>query len=223
MDELLYIDVNGITLAYTKTGTGKPLILVHGNGEEHSIFDKTVDVLKEHFTCYCLDSRGHGESTPVEEYHYQDMADDVDAFIQALGLTEVTFCGFSDGGIIGLLLAMQNKEIKNLIVCGANMTPPGVKWQVLAIMRVMYAFKKDPKVALMISEPDIKEEELAQITAKTLVLAGENDLIRHAHTKKIAAAIPGSTLRLIRGEGHGSYIVHSEKLGMVLKKWMHLA
>lgn len=223
MGELLFLDVNGITLAYTKSGEGKPLILVHGNGEEHSIFDKTVDVLKEHFTCYCLDSRGHGQSTPVEEYHYQDMADDVQAFIQELELKDVTFCGFSDGGIVGLLLAMQCEEIKNLIVCGANMTPPGVKWQVLGIMRTLYLFKKDPKVYLMLSEPDITEEQLSGIKAKTLVLAGEKDLIRHEHTKKIAAAIPGSALRLIRGEGHGSYIVHSEKLGIIIKKWMHLA
>lgn len=223
MDDLLFIEVNGISIAYTKTGEGKPLILMHGNGEEHSIFDKTVDVLKEHFTCYCLDTRGHGKSSCVKEYHYQDMADDVAAFIRALGLKDVTFCGFSDGGIVGLLLGMENQEVENLIVCGSNMTPPGVKWSVLAAIRAMYLFNRDPKLYLMISEPNITEQQLSKIKAKTLVLAGENDLIRHAHTRKIAASIPGSTLRLIRGEDHGSYIIHSEKLGIIIKKWMHIS
>lgn len=223
MEELLFLEVNGIKLAYTKTGQGNPLILVHGNGEEHSIFDESVQLLKEHFTCYCLDSRGHGESSPVEEYHYQDMADDVDAFIHALGLKEVTFCGFSDGGIIGLLLAQKNKEIKNLIVCGANTDPLGVKGSVLTVMRILYALKKDPKVFLMLSEPDISEEQLASIQAKTLVVAGQKDLIRLEHTRKIAAAIPGSTSRIVRGEGHGSYIVHSDKLGKLILKWFHIS
>ena len=56
----MVIGVNGIQLYYTKTGQGRPLIMVHGNGEDHTIFDEAVGVLKEHFTCYCIDSRGHG-------------------------------------------------------------------------------------------------------------------------------------------------------------------
>ena len=54
----MVIGVNGIQLYYTKTGQGRPLIMVHGNGEDHTIFDEAVGVLKEHFTCYCID--GHG-------------------------------------------------------------------------------------------------------------------------------------------------------------------
>ena len=52
--------VNGIELFYEISGQGRPLILVHGNGEDHHIFDALVAKLKNHYTCYCIDSRGHG-------------------------------------------------------------------------------------------------------------------------------------------------------------------
>lgn len=92
----------------------------------------------------------------------------------------------------------------------------------LLMMRFLYTFKRDPKVALMLSEPDICTGELSKITARTLILAGEKDLIRYRHTKKIADAIPHAKMRIIRGEGHGSYIIHSEKLAEVLLRWFHI-
>ena len=52
--------INGIDLYYETHGSGRPLLMVHGNGEDHTIFDTAVDELKEHFTCYVVDSRGHG-------------------------------------------------------------------------------------------------------------------------------------------------------------------
>ena len=63
----MFIGVNGIQLFYTKTGNGRPLIMVHGNSEDHTIFDEAIGVLKEHFTCYAIDSRGHGKSSPCRE------------------------------------------------------------------------------------------------------------------------------------------------------------
>ena len=86
----MYITVNNVRLYYEVTGSGAPLVMVHGNGETHEIFDRAVPLLAEHFTCYLLDSRGHGLSQKVEEYHYEDMAEDVFQFIQALGLEHVT-------------------------------------------------------------------------------------------------------------------------------------
>ena len=103
----MVIGVNGIQLYYTKTGQGRPLIMVHGNGEDHTIFDEAVGVLKEHFTCYCIDSRGHGQSSPCKELHYKDMAEDMIAFLTELDLIDAAFYGFSDGGIVALLAAME--------------------------------------------------------------------------------------------------------------------
>ena len=75
------IFVNGIKLHYEKTGSGAPLILLHGNGESHEIFDEAIPLLAPHFTVYAVDTRGHGNSAPVPEYHYADMAQDVIALV----------------------------------------------------------------------------------------------------------------------------------------------
>ena len=90
--------VNGIELFYEISGQGRPLILVHGNGEDHHIFDALVAKLKNHYTCYCIDSRGHGLSSSVAVYSYQSMAEDIIEFIKSLKLSEVAYYGFSDGG-----------------------------------------------------------------------------------------------------------------------------
>ena len=61
--------VNGIRLWYEQYGEGRPLVLLHGNGEDHSIFDEAMGVLGERFTCFALDSRGHGNRDPVDKLH----------------------------------------------------------------------------------------------------------------------------------------------------------
>ena len=208
--------VNGIDLFYEKTGSGRPLVMMHGNGEDHTIFDAAVNVLSSRFTCYCLDTRGHGQSGKVDEFHYADMARDAVCFIDALGLEDAVFYGFSDGGIVGLLAAAECKKITALIVSGANITPNGVKPALKLLFRAMYLFKKDPKIALMLREPNIGGDTLKKITCKTLVLTGSKDMIREKETRRIAAAIPGAKLNILPGEGHGTYIIHQEKIARII-------
>ena len=212
--------VNGVDLYYEKSGEGRPLIMIHGNGEDHGIFDEAAAVLKDRFTCYLVDSRGHGQSTPVGELHYRDMADDMIAFMEALDLKDVVFYGFSDGGIVGLIAAAKCGRISDLIISGANLNPKGVKWFLRVVFRIMYAAKKDPKVRLMLQEPDIRDEELAAVSARTLVLAGSKDLVFEKQTKQIAAGIPGAELRILEGEDHGSYIVHNRMIGEIIRNYV---
>lgn len=207
----MMIQVNGVFLNYEVTGSGRPLILLHGNGEDHKIFNKGIEQLKSRFTCYAVDSRDHGESSSVPELHYQDMADDMIAFMEELDLNDVLFYGFSDGGIVGLLAAMKTDRITTLVTSGANVTPDGVKPLLKTVIKVLNRFSVDSKMQLMLNEPHITEDDLRQIKAKTLVLAGEKDLVTDQETKFIAANIPGAKLRFLKGEGHGSYIVNSTK------------
>ena len=211
------VKVNGITLYYEQTGSGRPLIMVHGNGEDHTIFDKAADVLQSHFTVYLIDSRGHGKSTPLNELHYDDMAADMLAFIDTLGLDDIVFYGFSDGGIVALLAAAQCQRITTLIVSGANLNPQGVKPWLRMLFKVEYFFKRDPKIRLMMTEPQIPDALLQRITAETLVLAGSKDLIIEEQTRQIAAVIPRATLKILPGESHGSYIVHNEMIGTIIR------
>jgi pimeloyl-ACP methyl ester carboxylesterase len=208
--------VNGVELYYEKTGQGRPLLLVHGNGEDHSIFNEAAALLRERFTCYALDSRGHGRSSRGVPLHYRAMAADLCAFLEALDLRDVLLYGFSDGGIVGLLAAGMTERITGLAVSGANLSPRGVKSSLRLRIALENLLRPSPLLQLMLREPDISDEELRRIRAKTLVLAGSGDLIRERETRHIAKTVPGAALRILPGEDHGSYIVHSEKIARIL-------
>ena len=169
------------------------MILLHGNGEDHSIFAETAEILKEHFAVYMPDTRGHGRSEGVEEYHYADMAEDLRELIRALGLERPLLCGFSDG-----------------------VTPKGMKTRWYRLFQKEYQRTGDAKLKLMLREPHITAEQLARIRIPVLVTAGSRDLIRRRETERIAAGIPGSRLKILKGEDHGSYIVHCGKLAELL-------
>lgn len=208
--------VNCLRLFYEQTGEGRPLVLLHGNGEDHTIFDEAVAVLSSRFTCFALDSRGHGNSDMVDELHYEDMAADLLAFLEALDLSDVVLCGYSDGGIAALLAAQRTDRIADLIVCGANTHPRALKRR--AYISICREHRQDPDMynAVMLREPHIRAEDLAAIRARTLVLAGSRDIIREKDTRFIASTIPGAKLMILPGEDHGSYIHHSEKIAYII-------
>lgn len=216
----MYITVNNIKLYYEVSGQGSPMLLVHGNGENHTIFDKAVEVLEKYHTCYVVDSRGHGKSQKVKEFHYQDMADDMVAFMDALDLRDVIFYGFSDGGIIGLLTAIGTDRLSHLIVSGANIHPHGVSEKLYRSMSFVNFFKRDPKVTLMLTEPMISKTMLEAIKVPVLVLAGEHDVILEEHTKTFAKMIPEARCQILKGEGHGSYIVHKKKIARLILTYL---
>ena len=211
----MFITVNGYRLYYEKHGEGRPLILLHGNGEDHTIFDRALPLLETKYCCYLVDSRSHGQSEEGE-LHYESMAKDMRCFLDMLDLRDAIFYGYSDGGIIGLLTAAQMQRITTLIVSGANLTPMGAKLWVRLLIWVQWRRSGDPKLRLMLDEPYIGDDVLQRITACTLVLAGSRDVIREEETRHIAAMIPGAELLILPGEDHGSYIVHSEKIAKLI-------
>lgn len=215
-----FVEVNGVRLCYELSGQGRPVVLLHGNGEDHRIFDESVAVLRGQYSCYALDSRGHGRSTPTERFVYGQMARDVCEFLRALHLRDVCLVGFSDGGIIGLLAAQQTSRITSLVVCGANLRPWGIRPQTLREIFEGYHRSHDPLLWLMLTQPQIPAHELSGIRARTLVLAGENDLILPSQTQKIARHIPGAELCVLPGEGHETYIVHSPRLGELVRAFL---
>ena len=221
MTELKKLHVNNIDISYEEAGQGRPMILIHGNGEDHTIFDRTVNILEKKFTCYLPDSRGHGKSHWIGELHYRDMAEDLVQFLEKLNLHNVVVVGFSDGGIIGLIAASRTRRISSLIACGANTRPEGLHGLFLLGSRILHFFGRSPLIRLMIKEPDIRDQELRQIRADTLIVAGEHDLIRKSETDHIVAEIPGAAKLILRGESHGSYIVHSEKLAAIILQFLN--
>ncbi|WP_353514033.1 alpha/beta fold hydrolase, partial [Vallitalea maricola] len=55
--------------------------MLHGNGETHEIFNRSISLLQEYFTVYAIDFRDHGNSSKVSELHYEDHAKDIYEFI----------------------------------------------------------------------------------------------------------------------------------------------
>ena len=107
----MYIHINRQILFYEKTGEGHPLLLLHGNGEDHTIFDALIPLLARTHTVYAIDSRGHGASNPTEEYSYPGMADDIAQLITSLEIPSPILYGFSDGGIMSLGIYADYKSL----------------------------------------------------------------------------------------------------------------
>ena len=212
------VTVNGIRLHYAEAGEGRPVVLVHGNGEDHHLFDVEISQLVDAgYHVFAPDSRGHGANEPMTEYHYADMAEDMYRFILALKLQRPAFYGHSDGGIIGLLIASRHPEVLGaLAVSGANLSPAGLIPSFIEEYSEANEKEPDPLVTLMLTEPEIDPSELSKITVPVLVTAGENDLILRSETEKICAAIPDATMIILENEDHGSYIAGSRVMGELL-------
>lgn len=213
-----FIEVNGQKLLYAVRGpeNGKPVVLVHGNGGSHkSMLTQAKQLARAGYRVYSPDSRGHGANAPLDEYHYTDMAEDTYQFISALNLDKPALYGWSDGGIIALMLEMYHPGTCSLIaLSGANLTPDcGEGFE--EFKQWIYD-NYTPLTAMMLSEPDIKPEELGAITCPALVTGGTEEMISVEHTTLIAESIPNSKLIIFEGEDHGSYIKRSPKMGRAL-------
>jgi len=214
-----YIEVNGQRLLYAVRGPedGKAVILVHGNGGSHkSLLTQAKQLARWGYRVYSLDSRGQGANPPVDELHYSDMTEDTYRFIKQLGLKEPYFYGWSDGGIIGLMLESQHPgTLGKLAVSGANLSPDcgedfeSFKEWILA--------NQSPVTLMMLDEPDINPKSLSAIKCPTLVTVGSRDVISVEHTKLIADSIPGAKLVVVKRGTHSSYIKRSPRMGRMLK------
>ncbi|MCB6992509.1 alpha/beta hydrolase [bacterium 210820-DFI.6.37] len=213
------IKVNGTELFYKKEGSGPPLILLHGNGEDHHIFDSAALELAGQWTVYRPDSRGHGRSQPVERFHYQEMAEDVIGFIEKLRLEKPILYGFSDGGILALLIASQRRELlRGIIISGANLQPKGMKRRWYFLFALLYVFNRDAKFYMMLTEPNITAEQLRQIKIPAYVTAGQKDVIKEKHTRFLAKQIPRSRVEILPGETHSSYVERGAALAAVIRR-----
>lgn len=212
-----YANVNGIKIYYEEYGEGQPLLLLHGNTSSINLFEKQIPQLSKNFHVIAVDTRGQGKSTEDGKlYTYDLFADDMNALLNHLHLDSVNIIGWSDGGNTGLIMAMKYPaKVKKLVTMGANIFIDKTvveKWVLKELDKQMRkelkndtsAWGKNRKrlVKLLQTEPKHTFEELKSITCPVLVVAGEKDVIKEAHTRSIAANILNSTLLIAPKETH---------------------
>ena len=207
----MIMDINHF---YIEQGTGFPLILLHGNGEDCAYFARQMDPFSEHFHVIALDTRGHGQTPRGEApFTIRQFAEDLLAFMDQHNIEKAHLLGFSDGGNIAMVFALAHPErVDKLILNGANLDASGVKRKIQIPIEIGYRIakffaKKSPKakknaemLGLMVNDPNVKPEELSRIQSQTLVIAGDNDMIKDKHTRLIAKSIPHAELCIIHGD-----------------------
>src|SRR5690242_15595131 len=102
------VKVNGITINYDQQGTGEPLILIPYLAADYACYAFQVPEYAKHFTCISVDLRDAGETDkPEGSYSTELFADDVAAFMQALGISQAHISGLSLGAATGIWLAAK--------------------------------------------------------------------------------------------------------------------
>jgi pimeloyl-ACP methyl ester carboxylesterase len=207
---------DGVTLYYEVYGTGAPLLLVHGNGGSIASFRAQIEYFRTRYRVIAMDSRDQGKSgDSPDAITYEKMADDLSALITHLKTGPVYALGWSDGGIEVLLLGMRHPEqVKKIASMAANLRPDGAVPETEGLIQAMRASIPDSArntpagrrglkvMQLLTDEPHIDASALEAITAPTLVLAGDHDLIRDEHTLEIYHHLPNSQLAIFPNATH---------------------
>jgi pimeloyl-ACP methyl ester carboxylesterase len=218
-DVVIYYETYGERRAGTQ-----PVLVLHGGTGFIESMHYQIRALAETRFVVAPDSRGHGRSTDGEgPLHYQRLADDMVALLDALDVRRVDIVGWSDGGIIGLILAMQHPaRVGRLVTSGANYHFDGLSAPIpddlspdageLAGARRFYelvapAPEHWPVIFgklthLWRTEPTFRDADLGRIAAPVLVVAGEFDSVERSHTEAMAAAIPDGHMAIIPGATH---------------------
>lgn len=203
-----------IHLNYTEKGSGEPLVLLHGNGENAGYFVHQIEYFSKRRRVIAVETRGHGKSPRGDApFTIAQFAEDLLVFLDEHNIEKPDILGFSDGANIALTFALRYLErVSRLILNGGNLSPDGIKRSIQIPIEIGYkiaskfadkspdAKKNAELLGLMVNEPDISPDELYAITAKTLVIAGTRDMIKNGHTKLIGDSIPNSQTVIVKGD-----------------------
>jgi pimeloyl-ACP methyl ester carboxylesterase len=221
-----YLAVNGLDMYYEVHGDGPPLLLLHGGSG--SIPEKWIPFFTPRFRVIAPEQMGHGRTADLVDrpFHYHDMAEDTVELIHRLGIESAVVFGYSDGGIIGLDMAIHHPELViKLAVTGAN-----ARFEGYTAENQEWARSFDPagqpvsddytrlspdgaehwpvvlgRLKLMwAGEPSFTNEELESIEAPTLLIVGDRDIVTPEHAVEMFRTIPGAQLCVVPNAGHGA-------------------
>lgn len=201
------VAVNGMELYYEVSGEGAPLIVLHGAYMNIPSMGEIIPMLAETHTVYALEFQGHGRSTDIDRpITYPNLADDVAAFMDAVGLEQADVVGYSMGGSAGVQLAIRHPERvgRLAVISGAAFSISGFQPEFIEMIPSMVpemfigtpmedAYRElaaDPdgfpalveKLIALEHEPLEWREEVEALDLPVLVIAGDSDVVTVEHT-----------------------------------------
>lgn len=236
------IAANGIKIHYAIYGQGPPVVFLHGGLANTDYWGNQVPAVAAHHTVILIDSRGHGRSTrDARSYGYDLMADDVVAVLDALKVKKADIVGWSDGGILGIDLALRHPErVGKIFAFAANTVTSGVKEGVeknptfaAYIERAGHEYAThsatpneyqafvDQISKMWAEQPNWTDEQLKSIKTPILVVDGDHDeAIKREHTEYIAAAIPHAGLLILPNVSHFAFLQDPELFNFAVLRFL---
>ncbi|MDR2237726.1 MAG: alpha/beta fold hydrolase [Chryseobacterium sp.] len=210
-----YLKLKDTDLYYEVYGEGEPLVLLHGNSGSIKDYYQQIPVLSKQYKVIAVDTRGQGKSkdTSRKDFTYKLFADDVKALADELKLDKINIVGWSDGGNTGLEFALKYPDrLNKLVTIGANAFPEGV--EDLLIKRFTSQMEQLNQIApaegvnerrllkIMLTEPNIRKNDLNKIKSPVLVIAGDRDVVKADHTDFISKQIPHAEKKIYQDTTH---------------------
>ncbi len=236
-----YATVNGLKMYYEIHGTGSPLVLIHGGGSTlYTTFGKILPTLAKTHQVIGVELQAHGHTadrnTPSS---FEQDADDVAELLKQLGIAGADIFGFSNGGNTAMQLAIRHPErVRKLIIASSFYKRSGMidgfwdfmKNGTFADMPQVYKdeyLKINPSQAGLMAMytrdavrmqafQDWKDEDIKSIKAPSLIVLGDQDVVRPEHAVEMSRLISKARLAILTG-GHGSYMGEIMWAGSVSK------
>ncbi|MDQ6844944.1 MAG: alpha/beta hydrolase [Bacteroidota bacterium] len=222
-----YYNIRGFTMYCEVYGTGKPLLMIHGNGGSIKTFAANIPYFSKKYKVIIADSRAQGKSKDdADSLSFEMMADDEAALLDALHVDSAYVIGWSDGGNSALLLAIRHPgKVIKLASTGANLWPDSSAITAAEWLddKAVYDSLKDKKrmtaeektgwklFLLDWQQPNISLASLHSIQSPSLIICGDHDVITTAHTALISQNIPQSNLWIVPNSGHATFKEHKDE------------
>ena len=220
-----YAEVNGLRMYYEIHGAGAPLLLLHPGGG--SIPEQGIEFLASSYQVIGIEQVGHGRTADIAErpFHYHDMAEDTVALMRKLGIESAIVVGYSDGGILGLDIAINHPDrVSKLVVTGTHFNLGGLEptlleqlasaemdeWEAPDDYRRLspdgadhWPIFRNRLIRMWLNEPNYSRDQVRGIEAPTLVTVGDRDFITPEHAVEMYKLLPNGQLCIVPDAGHG--------------------
>ena len=239
--EMTYVDILGRpTWITVGIGNDETVLLLHGGiVDSRSLLDSIGPALGERYCIAAFDRRGHGRTADTADaFHYDAMADETIAVLEHLD-RPAHLVGHSDGGDVGLLVAMRRPDlVRRLVMIGSNFHHAGlipigelITPDVYEMFAAMYGeCSPDGRehfdeflaktYAMWAGEPELTPTDLGTVSVPVLVMVADDDAITLSHTCLLYESIPGAQLAVIPGASHLLPIEQPEETVRIICKFL---